>query len=75
MHEFWYLCVSLGCLRSIFIAGPTSKTASKNLEDQLAERVRAAYWRAKSYKVSLYVAVVTTLAFMLALVAHLISHT
>ena len=68
---FLYLSLTLGCLRSIFMFGPTE--TSYELENMLEWRIRAVNARVRFYKISLSLAIIITVAFMVTLFWHLIS--
>jgi hypothetical protein len=65
---FFYLIVTLGCLRSIFIFGPGGKQST--VDDIIQLRVNEVISRLRAYRWSLSVTIVTTLAFIATMAIH-----
>jgi hypothetical protein len=64
----FYLLVTLGCLRSIFIFGPNGQQLG--MEEMLDVRAKEVDTRLRFYRTSLWTTVIVTAAFIITLIYH-----
>jgi len=63
-----YLIATLGCLRGIFMVGPHARLLE--YDAILLDRIKVVSYRFRAYKFSLFLTIVTTVAFMFTLIFH-----
>lgn len=63
-----YLCVTLACLRGVWIFGPDGR--ERTTEDLINQRIREVEVRIKCYKGGLYTTFFATIAFIITLIVH-----